>query len=97
MPAARELLQEHGLRAEDIEATGPDGRLLQEDVVAYLAKRRAEPQPGTGAEDRSKKSGRERAHSRRAASEPSSAGPETGADQNRPATPKILGSRSFAV
>jgi 2-oxoglutarate dehydrogenase E2 component (dihydrolipoamide succinyltransferase) len=33
MPSARRALKERGLRAEDVEATGPGGRLLKEDVL----------------------------------------------------------------
>lgn len=36
MPAARRLLEEHDLKAEDVAATGPGGRLLKEDVQAHL-------------------------------------------------------------
>jgi 2-oxoglutarate dehydrogenase E2 component (dihydrolipoamide succinyltransferase) len=36
LPAARRLLAEHDLDAEDIEATGPGGRLLKEDVLRHL-------------------------------------------------------------
>ncbi len=36
MPAAQRLLAEHGLQARQVEATGPDGRLLKEDVLRYL-------------------------------------------------------------
>ncbi|HVS14317.1 MAG TPA: 2-oxoglutarate dehydrogenase complex dihydrolipoyllysine-residue succinyltransferase [Thermoanaerobaculia bacterium] len=36
MPAAQRLLDEHRLRAEDVEATGPGGRLLKEDVQRHL-------------------------------------------------------------
>ena len=36
MPAAQRLLAEHGLRAADIQATGPGGRLLKEDVQRHL-------------------------------------------------------------
>jgi 2-oxoglutarate dehydrogenase E2 component (dihydrolipoamide succinyltransferase) len=38
-PAVRRLLGEHGLRAEDIEGTGQDGRLLKQDVERFLATR----------------------------------------------------------
>jgi 2-oxoglutarate dehydrogenase E2 component (dihydrolipoamide succinyltransferase) len=41
MPAARRLLDAHGLRAGDIEATGPGGRLLKEDVERHLARANA--------------------------------------------------------
>ncbi|WP_164101199.1 2-oxoglutarate dehydrogenase complex dihydrolipoyllysine-residue succinyltransferase [Candidatus Laterigemmans baculatus] len=36
MPAAQRLLSEHGLRAEQVPASGPGGRLLKEDVVAFV-------------------------------------------------------------
>ncbi|MEM9553357.1 MAG: 2-oxoglutarate dehydrogenase complex dihydrolipoyllysine-residue succinyltransferase [Acidobacteriota bacterium] len=36
MPAARRLLDEHGLQADAVEATGPGGRLLKEDVQRHL-------------------------------------------------------------
>ncbi len=36
MPAAQRLLDEHGLQAQDIRATGSGGRLLKEDVLRHL-------------------------------------------------------------
>lgn len=36
MPAAQVALEKHGLRAEDIEPTGPGGRILKEDVLRRL-------------------------------------------------------------
>jgi 2-oxoglutarate dehydrogenase E2 component (dihydrolipoamide succinyltransferase) len=36
MPAAQRLLEEHGLAAADVPATGPGGRLLKEDVLAFV-------------------------------------------------------------
>ncbi len=36
MPAARRLLDEHGLAAAEVRATGPGGRLLKEDVQRHL-------------------------------------------------------------
>ena len=36
MPAARRALAEHGLEAREVEATGPGGRLLKEDVERRL-------------------------------------------------------------
>jgi len=50
MPAARRLLDEHGLDARDIRATGPGGRLLKEDVLRHIAEQSAEkpaPRPVT--------------------------------------------------
>lgn len=38
MPAAERLISQAGLRAEDVEATGPGGRLLKEDVQRHLDK-----------------------------------------------------------
>jgi len=38
-PAVRALLDENGLDAQQIEASGKGGRLLKEDVIAHLAKR----------------------------------------------------------
>jgi 2-oxoglutarate dehydrogenase E2 component (dihydrolipoamide succinyltransferase) len=38
-PAVRRLLGENGLRAEDIEGTGQDGRLIKQDVERFLAAR----------------------------------------------------------
>lgn len=37
MPSAARLLGEHNLSAEDVEATGPGGRLLKEDVLRHVA------------------------------------------------------------
>lgn len=41
MPAAQRALAEHGLRAEDVKATGPGGRLLKEDVLRHVESRPA--------------------------------------------------------
>ncbi len=41
MPAARRLLEEHGLNAHDVQASGPGGRLLKEDVERHLEEREA--------------------------------------------------------
>jgi 2-oxoglutarate dehydrogenase E2 component (dihydrolipoamide succinyltransferase) len=40
MPVAQRALEEHGLRAEEVEPTGPGGRLLKEDVERHAAERR---------------------------------------------------------
>ena len=37
MPAARRMLDEHGLDATQVPATGPGGRLLKEDVQAFIS------------------------------------------------------------
>jgi 2-oxoglutarate dehydrogenase E2 component (dihydrolipoamide succinyltransferase) len=36
MPAAQRLLKEHGLQGREVEATGPEGRLLKEDVLRHI-------------------------------------------------------------
>lgn len=41
MPAAQRILDEHGLSASEVPATGPGGRLLKEDVVAYVRQKPA--------------------------------------------------------
>lgn len=41
MPAAQRLLDEHGLSAADVPASGPGGRLLKEDVLSFVANRPA--------------------------------------------------------
>jgi 2-oxoglutarate dehydrogenase E2 component (dihydrolipoamide succinyltransferase) len=43
MPAARRLLDEHGLDAAQVPASGPGGRLLKEDVQRYLDESGAQP------------------------------------------------------
>ncbi len=43
MPAARRLLDENGLQASDVPASGPGGRLLKEDVLKFLANRSSSP------------------------------------------------------
>ena len=43
MPAAQRLINEHGLDANQIRATGPGGRLLKEDVEAYLSQTAKSP------------------------------------------------------
>jgi 2-oxoglutarate dehydrogenase E2 component (dihydrolipoamide succinyltransferase) len=41
MPSAQRLLDENGLSAADVPASGPGGRLLKEDVVAFVGSERA--------------------------------------------------------
>jgi 2-oxoglutarate dehydrogenase E2 component (dihydrolipoamide succinyltransferase) len=45
MPAAQRLLDQHGLRAADVPASGPGGRLLKEDVQSFVKNRPAAPAP----------------------------------------------------
>jgi 2-oxoglutarate dehydrogenase E2 component (dihydrolipoamide succinyltransferase) len=40
MPAASRVLSEHGLRPEEVEPTGPGARLLKEDVLRHIERRR---------------------------------------------------------
>jgi 2-oxoglutarate dehydrogenase E2 component (dihydrolipoamide succinyltransferase) len=55
MPAARRELAERGLEAEQVEATGAGGRLLKEDVVRHVERRREEarsqPSPDAAARE----------------------------------------------
>src|SRR5262245_25773744 len=43
MPAAAQALAEHGLSAEEVQATGPGGRLLKEDVLRHLGEQSPGP------------------------------------------------------
>lgn len=43
MPAARRLLDEHGLSASQVPARGPGGRLLKEDVLAFVREQKSSP------------------------------------------------------
>jgi 2-oxoglutarate dehydrogenase E2 component (dihydrolipoamide succinyltransferase) len=36
MPAAQRLLREHGLQGREVQATGPGGRLIKEDVLRHV-------------------------------------------------------------
>lgn len=45
MPAAQRLLDEHGIVAGDVQASGPGNRLLKEDVLAYVRRRGNAPRP----------------------------------------------------
>ncbi|HZJ09721.1 MAG TPA: 2-oxoglutarate dehydrogenase complex dihydrolipoyllysine-residue succinyltransferase [Trueperaceae bacterium] len=48
LPAAQRLLDEHGLVASEVRASGLGGRLLKEDVQAYLAQREHEAASDSG-------------------------------------------------
>lgn len=49
MPAAQVLLDENGLKASEVTATGPGGRLLKEDVLNHLAKGKSVAAPAAPA------------------------------------------------
>ncbi len=49
MPAADRMLKEQGLKAGDVAATGPGGRLLKEDVQAHVEKSAAAAKPAAPA------------------------------------------------
>ncbi len=62
MPAAQRALDEHGLNAGDVPATGPGGRLLKEDVLNYVKNPPAQsngsaPKPKTEPSEASDSSG----------------------------------------
>src|SRR5687768_4805382 len=44
MPAAARALAETKVRAEEVQATGPGGRLLKEDVVRHVSEGKAKPE-----------------------------------------------------
>ncbi len=44
-PAARQLVEEHGLDARAIKGTGKDGRINKEDVLAHIANQAPAPAP----------------------------------------------------
>ncbi len=44
-PAARQLVEEHGLNASAIKGTGKDGRINKEDVLAHIANQAPAPAP----------------------------------------------------
>jgi 2-oxoglutarate dehydrogenase E2 component (dihydrolipoamide succinyltransferase) len=43
MPSARRALKERGVQADDVEATGPGGRILKEDVLRATPRSEAKP------------------------------------------------------
>ena len=47
MPAAQRVMAEHNLRAEQIQATGPGGRLLKEDVLHHLEASKPQATPAS--------------------------------------------------
>ena len=56
MPAAQRLLDEHGLSASQVPARGPGGRLLKEDVLAFVREQKSSPSLPTPPESRSETS-----------------------------------------
>lgn len=44
-PAARRMLAEHNLSADQVTGTGKDGRILKEDIQAWLDKGQSKPKP----------------------------------------------------
>jgi 2-oxoglutarate dehydrogenase E2 component (dihydrolipoamide succinyltransferase) len=47
MPAAQRVMAEHNLRTEQIQATGPGGRLLKEDVLHHLEASKPQATPAS--------------------------------------------------
>ena len=56
MPAAQRLLDEHGLSASQVPARGPGGRLLKEDVLAFIREQKPSPPVPTAPSSPSKTS-----------------------------------------
>ena len=50
MPAAERMLEEYKISADKVVPTGPGGRLLKEDVLAYVEKHNLRPGKGESAE-----------------------------------------------
>ena len=46
MPSAQRLLTEHGIQAEEVQATGPAGRVLKEDVLRHVEQKKQEKSDG---------------------------------------------------
>jgi 2-oxoglutarate dehydrogenase E2 component (dihydrolipoamide succinyltransferase) len=59
MPAARRVLAEHDLKAEEVEASGPGGRVLKEDVERFLRDREDAVHSGANAPAGDGSAGRE--------------------------------------
>ena len=55
MPAAARLLEEHGLAADAVTATGPGGRLLKEDVLRHVAQSEAREAARAALDDEDRK------------------------------------------
>jgi 2-oxoglutarate dehydrogenase E2 component (dihydrolipoamide succinyltransferase) len=96
MPAARRLLEEHGLRPQDITPTGPGSRLLKEDVLRHIdlsevgAVPATAPAPGTSP-SRAFTRGPFTPHARAGAPEAAAAPPPT------PAPAAAVGDRTTEV
>ena len=48
MPAAQRLLREHGLQGREVKATGPEGRLLKEDVLRHIENLKQQEEAAAG-------------------------------------------------
>jgi 2-oxoglutarate dehydrogenase E2 component (dihydrolipoamide succinyltransferase) len=60
MPAAARLMAQQGVEAGAVEASGPGGRLLKEDVQRHLESRDAQPAPPAAEKPASDKAGAEK-------------------------------------
>ena len=61
MPAAQALLDQHALKASDVAATGPGGRLLKEDVLKHIENKGNAPKKQEAAPERSEGADRAKA------------------------------------
>ncbi len=48
-PLARKIASEHGVDLRQVQGTGPKGRIVERDVLAYLESRKATPAPAVAA------------------------------------------------
>jgi 2-oxoglutarate dehydrogenase E2 component (dihydrolipoamide succinyltransferase) len=75
MPAAQRLLAEHGLQGREVEASGPGGRLLKEDVLRHLERQQGAKQGEAGGGERPE--AKQAGEAKREPEEPTAAAGET--------------------
>jgi 2-oxoglutarate dehydrogenase E2 component (dihydrolipoamide succinyltransferase) len=84
MPSARRALKERGLKVEDVEGSGPGGRVLKEDVLRHIE----EPPPAARPEElQARKLAREEAPRAEMREAPHAEAPEDGLEEIVPMSP----------